>query len=187
LKIQLSQQTILLIFVTIALICRLAVSDSLAAHEAVILSTLSRNISGVNKVPAGTNTKINRKPLLSEFKIMSSVSSESRNQNSIEIQMAMEAKKDLARRLSVKVDQINLREVRKVKWPDASLGCPKAGKVYNQVPQNGFLIRLEVGRHMYFYHSAGTQKPFLCEETSQIVPQPTKGEEFVPPPGSEID
>jgi hypothetical protein len=40
---------------------------------------------------------------------------------------------------------------------------------------------------MYFYHSAGALNPFLCEETSQIVPHPGKGDEFIPPPGVEID
>jgi hypothetical protein len=147
LKIQLRQQTILLIFVTIALIYSTAVSDSVATHKAVILPTLNSNPSGVNKVPAGTNTKINRKTLSPKVKIVSGESSKSRNQNSREIQMVMQAKKDLARRLSVEVDQINLREVRKVRWPDSSLGCPQPGKIYSQMPQDGWLIRLEFRNH----------------------------------------
>jgi hypothetical protein len=80
-----------------------------------------------------------------------------------------------------------LLEVREVTWPDSSLGCPQRGKFYNQVPQDGLLIRLEAEGCMYFYHSAGTLNPFLCEESSRMVPHPTRGDEFVPPPGSEID
>jgi hypothetical protein len=101
--------------------------------------------------------------------------------------MVMQAKEDLARRLSVKVDEIKLLEAREVTWPDSSLGCPQPGKVYSQVLQDGLLIRLEVGGRMYFYHSGEVLGPFLCEQTSRIVPHPTKDEEFVPPPESEID
>jgi hypothetical protein len=102
--------------------------------------------------------------------------------------MASLAKEDLASRLSVAVDEIKLLEVRQVTWPDTSLGCPQPGLVYSQVSQEGLLIRLRVAGRMYFYHSGGTQDPFLCEGTSQVVPQVTpKADEFVPPPDSEID
>ena len=113
--------------------------------------------------------------------------SQSRNQNSHENQLIQQAKKDLSHRLSIEVDKDQLLEIRAVIWPDSSLGCPEPGKIYSQILQSGFLIRLEVERRMYFYHSAGMQKPFLCEETSQMVPHPTKSDEFVPPPGAEIE
>lgn len=101
---------------------------------------------------------------------------------------ASQAKEDLARRLSIAVDQITLLEVREVVWPDASLGCPQPGVAYEQVPQDGLLIRLDVEGRMYFYHSGGTQAPFLCEQTSQVVPKVTpKFDEVLPPPGSETD
>jgi hypothetical protein len=99
-----------------------------------------------------------------------------------------QAKDDLARRLSLAVDQITLLEVREVVWPDASLGCPQPGVAYEQVPQDGLLIRLDVEGRMYFYHSGGTKAPFLCEQTSQVIPEVTpKSDEFVPPPDWEID
>jgi hypothetical protein len=95
---------------------------------------------------------------------------------------------DLANRLDIPVEQVNVLEVREVVWPDASLGCPQPGMVYAQVLQPGLLIRLSVDNQMYFYHSGGAQDPFLCEETSQIIPQITpKEDEFVPPPDFEID
>jgi hypothetical protein len=99
-----------------------------------------------------------------------------------------QAMQDLALRLEIPVEQINLLEVRQVNWPDSSLGCPQPGTAYTQAPQEGLLIRLGVGREMYFYHSGENQIPFLCEGTSQVLPKVTpKDDEFVPPPDSEID
>lgn len=99
-----------------------------------------------------------------------------------------QAKENLAGRLSIEPDQINLLKVKEVVWADASLGCPQPGMVYKQVPQDGLLIRLSVGGRMYFYHSGGTRNPFLCKQTSQMIPRVTpKTDEFVPPPDSEID
>jgi hypothetical protein len=99
-----------------------------------------------------------------------------------------QARDDLAQRLGVPVEQVDLLEVREVTWPDSSLGCPRPGMTYAQVPQGGLLIRLSVDREMYFYHSGETQVPFLCEGTSQVVPKVTpKVDEFVPPPDWEID
>jgi hypothetical protein len=100
--------------------------------------------------------------------------------------MATLAKADLASRLSVAVDEIKLLEVRQVTWPDTSLGCPQPGLVYSQVAQEGLLIRLSAAGRMYFYHSRGTEDPFLCEQ-SQFAPQPAKEDELLPPPGSETD
>jgi hypothetical protein len=95
---------------------------------------------------------------------------------------------DLAERLSIAVDQIKVLEVRAVTWPDAGLGCPQPGMVYVQVSQEGWLIRLGAGGEMYFYHSGRDQKPFLCEQLSQIIPNITpKVDELIPPPDSEID
>ena len=109
--------------------------------------------------------------------------------NSPYYSLVIKAVEDLVGRLaSADVGQIDLLEVREVTWPDSSLGCPQPGMAYAQVPQEGLLIRLGVGRDMYFYHSAGNRDPFLCESTSRIVPKVTpKTDEFVPPPDSEID
>lgn len=103
-------------------------------------------------------------------------------------EIVTKAKNDLAGRLSIEVSQIDLLEVREVTWSDSSLGCPQPGMIYSQATQDGLLIRLSAAGRMYFYHSGATQVPFLCEGTSQMVPQVTpKGDEFVPPPDSEID
>jgi hypothetical protein len=79
-------------------------------------------------------------------------------------------------------------EVRQVVWPDASMGCPKPGTVYEQSPVDGLLIRLGVGKAIYLYHSGGGTDPFLCEGTSPVIPNTTpRTDELVPPPDSEID
>jgi hypothetical protein len=103
------------------------------------------------------------------------------------VKIVDKARQDLAQRLSLPVDQIEVREVRKVNWPDSSLGCPQEGKTYAQEPEPGLLIRLSASGSMYFYHSGVSAEPFLCEN-SPLLPEVTpKFDEFVPPPGEEID
>jgi hypothetical protein len=92
------------------------------------------------------------------------------------------AKEDLAQRLSISADQMDVVEARSVVWPDASLGCPQPEMRYKQVPQDGALIRLSAEGRVYEYHSGGGRDPFLCEDPAK---DPTAGE--LPPPGSEVD
>jgi hypothetical protein len=77
--------------------------------------------------------------------------------------LVIEAKQDLARRLAVEADRVDLVDIEKVQWPDSSLGCPRPGAAYTQVPQAGFLIRLRAGKHTYDYHSGAGGLPFLCD------------------------
>jgi hypothetical protein len=70
---------------------------------------------------------------------------------------------DLALRLGVTMEQIEVIEVQAVVWPDASLGCPQPGMAYIQLPHDGTLIRLKVEGMVYEYHSDGKRDPFLCE------------------------
>ena len=101
------------------------------------------------------------------------------------VQLAVQ---DLAQRLQIDKTQIEVLEVRKVIWPDASLGCPEPGVMYAQMQVEGQLIRLRARGHMYFYHKGGTQSPLLCQQTAQLLRRTTpKVDEFVPPPDSDID
>lgn len=75
----------------------------------------------------------------------------------------MQAKDDLAKRLSIPTEQINVLEAASVIWPDGSLGCPKPGMLYTQVQVDGILIRLQVGEQTYEYHGGGGRAPFLCK------------------------
>ena len=94
--------------------------------------------------------------------------------------LVMQAKEDLARRLSIEADQIELLEVSAVVWPDGGLGCPQPGMVYTQVQHDGALIRLRVGKRIYNYHNGGNRPPFLCE---QAVGQAVGSDSLSPPPG----
>jgi len=72
------------------------------------------------------------------------------------------AKADLAQRLSVAADQIEVVKVEAVMWRDGSLGCPKPGMNYTQATVPGFQIILSTGGQEYDYH-ADQDKVFLCE------------------------
>jgi hypothetical protein len=90
--------------------------------------------------------------------------------------LVLQAQEDLAQRLSVGLDQIALVEVKAVVWPDGGLGCPQPGLAYIQVQHEGTLIRLQVGKQVYNYHSGGRRAPFLCEQPSGVdSPQPEIG------------
>lgn len=76
-----------------------------------------------------------------------------------------QAKEDLAERLDVPVEEIELLSFEEVVWGDTSMGCPQPGMRYLQVPQDGALIQLGVEGQVYDYHSGGSREPFLCEQT----------------------
>jgi hypothetical protein len=78
-----------------------------------------------------------------------------------------QARADLAQRLAITLDQIELIEFELVVWPDGSLGCPQPGMAYIQVPQDGAVILLRVDDALYEYHSGGSRPPFLCEQATQ--------------------
>src|SRR5688572_15752750 len=70
---------------------------------------------------------------------------------------------DLARRLQLSAADVTVLEARNVLWPDRSLGCPRPGVAYPQVPQDGALIRLQAQGRTFNYHVGGIRPPFLCE------------------------
>jgi hypothetical protein len=63
------------------------------------------------------------------------------------------AKEDLARQLSISMDQINLVEATEEEWTDSSLGCPQPGMEYLQVITPGYRILLDVDGTIHEYHS----------------------------------
>jgi len=85
-----------------------------------------------------------------------------------------QAKKDLAQRLSILVNQIELIRAESVTWPDASLGCPLPGMAYKQVPEDGALIILQAEGINYEYHTGGNRGLFLCESTYKDPSSPPK-------------
>jgi len=79
-----------------------------------------------------------------------------------------QAKEDLAERLKIDIERIELLAFELVTWSDSSLGCPQPGMAYPQVPVDGAVIRLAAGDQTYEYHTGGTRSPFLCEQNLEI-------------------
>ena len=108
------------------------------------------------------------------------------------------ARADLASRLNIVANEIVLVEATSVIWPDGSLGCPQPGMAYIQVPQDGLLIRLQIGDQIYEYHSGGIRDPFLCVKTGKdptpppqidifnLTPNPKSTAESAPTPDSSL-
>ncbi len=72
------------------------------------------------------------------------------------------AKADLARRLGVQADAIEVLEAREVTWPDTSLGCPEPGMMYAQVLTPGVLVRLGYRGSAHRYHGGLASVPVPC-------------------------
>lgn len=76
------------------------------------------------------------------------------------------AKEDLARRLDLSSDVIDVVSVEEVEWPDTSLGCPQPGMMYAQVITPGYCVVLGAEGQIYEYHSGGRQV-VLCADGGQ--------------------
>lgn len=84
---------------------------------------------------------------------------------------AQQAVQDLAARLQIDVDQIEVVRSVEVNWPDGSLGCPQPGMRYTQVVVNGTFVELRVGDQVYNYHSGAARPPFLCISKDEVLPE----------------
>jgi hypothetical protein len=84
---------------------------------------------------------------------------------------------DLARRLGVSDEEIEVLNSESVTWPDGSLGCPEPDRMYTQALVEGHRVVLAHADRVYLYHSGGDQPPFLCESDEK-----DGGYDFVPPP-----
>lgn len=69
---------------------------------------------------------------------------------------------DLAARLGISVDEIEVVSVEEVTWPDGSLGCPEPGRMYTQALVNGSRILLRATGIVHEYHSGRGDDPFYC-------------------------
>jgi len=74
-----------------------------------------------------------------------------------------QATADLAKRLEINAEAIQVLRAESVVWPDTGLGCPQPGMRYKQVPEDGALIILQAQGVVYEYHSGGSRGLFLCE------------------------
>lgn len=76
------------------------------------------------------------------------------------------ARADLARRLGLALEVIQLVSVEAVDWSDTSLGCPQPGLMYAQVITPGFLIELEAMGQTYEYHTDEDSSAVLCQKVA---------------------
>ncbi len=74
---------------------------------------------------------------------------------------ATAARKDLARRLAVPVDQVRVAYVRGNTWEDRSLDCPEPDVTYQPESVKGYIMRLRVGSRDYTYHT-DLQRTVAC-------------------------
>lgn len=81
----------------------------------------------------------------------------------IEAKLVEAAQADLAQRLAVSSDEIQVVKVESVMWSDGSLGCPQPGMMYTQAVVPGYQITLSAEGQEYDYH-ADQKTAFLCEQ-----------------------
>lgn len=79
---------------------------------------------------------------------------------------------DLAARLDVAPDSIDVLTAVLVVWPNGALGCPEPGRSYTQVMTDGSVVELGVAGVVYRYHSGGSTTPFPCDRPLDPVPSP---------------
>ncbi len=73
------------------------------------------------------------------------------------------AKKDLAARLKINTEEIQIQSYKEVNWNDSSLGCAKPGMNYLQVITPGYEIILEANDQEYSYHTNTQTRVVLCD------------------------
>lgn len=88
------------------------------------------------------------------------------------------ARADLAERLGVEPEEIEVVVAERVTWPDGSLGCPEPGMSYTQATVEGSKVVLGHDDRVYVYHAGNDDQPFLCPSEDK-----DGGHDFVPPPG----
>ena len=88
------------------------------------------------------------------------------------------ARADLAQRLGVEPEELEVISAEEVTWPDGSMGCPEPGMSYTQALVDGSKVVLGYDDRVYIYHAGDDDQPFLCPSEDK-----DGGHEMVPPPG----
>lgn len=72
------------------------------------------------------------------------------------------AKQDLADRLAMSAEEVDVVEVEEMEWRDSSLGCPAEDGAYLHVLTSGFRITLQAEGEHYDYHTDTRSNVVLC-------------------------
>jgi hypothetical protein len=78
--------------------------------------------------------------------------------------------RDLALRLSIRLDEITVVSIESGEWPNSAIGCPLPGADYAQVITPGYRIKLEAGGEIYTYHTSERQALVLCQDGIPELP-----------------
>jgi hypothetical protein len=71
-----------------------------------------------------------------------------------EEQLVAAARSDLAQRLGIAAEGIQVVSVEYIEWEDSSLGCPQPGMMYADVITPGYRIVLSAGGREYDYRTS---------------------------------
>ena len=75
---------------------------------------------------------------------------------------------DLSRRQNIPLEQISVKTVQVVTWPDGSLGCPQPGMMYTMSLVDGYQIILVANGQTFFYHTAGRDQFIYCANAKPV-------------------
>ncbi len=130
------------------------------------------------KEPRPTNTSVQIQATTTENPKKEQVTMTDSNANQIDIalnKLTALVKEDLAKKLSISVEQIKVLNTEQAAWPEAGLGCPQPNGVNNQGLVLGYRVILEASGQSYEYHTDLNQSFVLCEQVpnkSKEVPVP---------------
>lgn len=80
----------------------------------------------------------------------------------VPIDLLMNMKADLADRLGIATDDIEVAAAESVMWRDGSLGCPEPGMMYTQAIVEGYRVILIVEGQEYDYRASDQGAFKLC-------------------------
>ena len=109
-------------------------------------------------------------PTLEEEMGSSSSTSTPESRREDQIPQVVQAKEDLARRLSIHPTEIKLHKFEAVTWPDSSLGCPKPGMAYLDVLTPGYLLILYAKGIAFEYHASRGEQVVYCSNPGDPIP-----------------
>lgn len=78
-------------------------------------------------------------------------------------QVAAQIKADLAQRLGVAADQIEVASTGERTWPDQGLGCAARKGLYEPAPTPGYIVVLVYAGQRYEYHADRAGRFLRCD------------------------
>ncbi len=91
---------------------------------------------------------------------------------SVDAALLAGASQRLARQLGIDPEKLTFQSALQQEWPDGAMGCPEAGKVYNQAIQPGFQINFSDGKRTYAVHTtllaAPTELMIWCDNQKPV-------------------